>query len=169
VEHLLGSIPRKLHDVETHYAAYNHKLLATHQNPMHWEPYLSNRHTAVYTDHTLLQHILSRKKLSSRQWRHRDKLQQIDLSINYFPWAANLVADALSRIHHPVSTTPATISINTMELQIIGAEEWKQEVWVVLLEDGYFGPIDNLLPEKTDVIEDAENRVSEHSEQMHHQ
>jgi hypothetical protein len=37
-----------------------------------------------------------------------------------------LVADALSRIHHPVSTVlAATISINTMALQIIGVEEWK--------------------------------------------
>jgi hypothetical protein len=109
----------------------------------------------VYTDHASLQHILSQQKLSSRQWRHLDKLQQIDYSIKYFAGAANLVADALSRIHHPVSTTPAaTISINTMELQIIGTEEWKQEVCELLVEDAYFRPIVNVLPKEVEVSEE---------------
>jgi len=82
----------------------------------------------------LLQHILSRQKPSSRQWRHLDKLQQIDCSFKYSPGAANLVAHVLSRIHHPVSATPAaTISVNTMELQIIGTEESKLEVCELLL------------------------------------
>ena len=133
---------------------------------MHWEPYPSNRHTSVYTDHASLQDILSQQKPSSRQWRHLDKLQQIDCSIKYFPAAANLVADALSRIHHPVSTTPAaTISINTMELQIIGAEEWKQEVCELLVEDAYFGPIVNVLRKEAEVSEVVSQRLKE----KHHQ
>jgi hypothetical protein len=53
------------------------------------------------------------------------------------PGAANLVADALSRIHYPVSATPAAnISINTKELRIIGVEEWKMKVCELLVEDG---------------------------------
>jgi len=169
VERPLGFCSRKLHDVETRYAAYDHKLLVIHDNLMHCEPYLSNRHTSVYTDHASLQHILSQQKLSSRQWRHLDKLHQIDCLIEYFPGAANLVADALSRIHHPVSTTPAaTISINTMELQIIGTEEWKQEGCELLVEDAYFGPIVNILREEADVPEEAESRAYQHSKKKHH-
>jgi hypothetical protein len=165
VEYPLGLISRKLDDVETRYAAYDQELLAIHDNFMHWEPYLSNRHTSMYTDHSSLQHILSQQKLSSRQWRHLDKLQQIDCSIKYFPGAANLVAYALSRIHHSVSTTPAgTISINPMELQIIGAEERKQEVCELLVEDGYFGPIVNVLCEEAEVSEEA----SQHSKEKHY-
>jgi hypothetical protein len=122
----------------------------------------------VYTDHASLQHILSQQKLSSRQWRHLDKLQQIDYSIKYFAGAANLVADALSRIHHPVSTTPAaTISMNTMELQIIGTEEWKQEVCELLVEDAYFGPIVNVLREEANVSGEASQRSKEKHHRKH--
>jgi hypothetical protein len=69
---------------------------------------------------------------------------------------ANLVADTLSRIHHPVSTTPAaTISINTMAFQSIGVLEWKHEVCELLVEDAYLGPIVNVLRQEADVTEDG--------------
>jgi transposase InsO family protein len=169
VERPLGFFSRKLHDVETRYAAYDRELLAIHNNLTHWEPYLGNRHTSVYTDHASLQHILSQKKLSSRQWRHLDKLQQVDCSIKYFPGAANLVADALSRIHHPASATPvATISINTMDLQITGAEEWKQEVRELLVEDAYFGPIVDVLREEAEITDDADNQATRRLKEKHH-
>ena len=169
VERPLGFFSRKLHDVEPRYAAYDSELLAIHKNLMHWDPHLSIRHTSVYTDHASLQHILWQRKLCSCPWQHLDKLQQIDCSIKYFPGAANLVAEVLSRIHHPVSTTPAgTISINTTELRIIGTEEGKQEVCELLVEDAYFGPIVNILDEGADVTEQAENRASQRSKEKHH-
>jgi hypothetical protein len=53
-----------------------------------------------------------------------DKLQQIDCWIKDFTGTANLLVDALSRIHHPASATPvATSRMNTMDLRIIVAEE----------------------------------------------
>ena len=61
VERPLGFCSRKLHDVETRYAAYDRELLVIHDNVMHWEPYLNNRHTSVYTDHALLKDILSQQ------------------------------------------------------------------------------------------------------------
>jgi hypothetical protein len=42
VESPLWFFSRKLHDVKMRYAAYDRKLLAIHDNLMHWEPYLSN-------------------------------------------------------------------------------------------------------------------------------
>jgi len=137
---------------------------------MHWEPYLSNWHTSVYTDHASLQHILNQQKLASHQWRHRDKIQQIDCSIEYFPGAANLVVDALSRIHHPVSATPAvTITINTMELQIIGGEEWKPEVCELLVADAYCSPIVNVLHEGAEVTKESGYWASQQSKEKHRQ
>jgi hypothetical protein len=42
VERPLGFFSRKLHDVETRYAASDRELLAIHHNLIHWEPYLSS-------------------------------------------------------------------------------------------------------------------------------
>jgi len=42
--------------------------------------------------------ILAQNKLTSRQWRHLDRLQQHDYEVKYFPGLANVVADALSQI-----------------------------------------------------------------------
>jgi len=72
-----------------------------------------------------------------------------------------VVVDALSRIHHPVSATPAaTIIINTVQLQIISAEEWKQVVCELLVEDAYFDPIVNFLQEEAAVTNDIRNNSS---------
>ena len=81
----------------------------------------------------------------------------------------DLVADALSGIHHLVSATPAAnISINTMELQIIGAEEWKQEVGELVVEDAYFSAIFNVLCRLAKVPELAANPASQCSKLKHH-
>jgi hypothetical protein len=66
----------------------------------------------------------------------------------------------LSRIHHPVSATPAaTISINTKELQIIGAEELKQEVCKLLVENANLSPIVNIFHDEAKVTKEAGNRT----------
>jgi len=99
VERPLGYFSRKLHAVETRYPAYNQELLAISVNLEYCACYVHGRqHTTIYTDHAALQHILRQNKLSSRQWRYLDKLQQHNYDIRFFPGASNTVADALSRV-----------------------------------------------------------------------
>ena len=113
MERPLGYFSRKLHAVETRYPAYDRELLAISANLEHWACYVHGRkRTTIYTDHAALQHILEQNKLTSRQWRHLDKLQQHDYEVKYFPGAANVVADALSRIAYTKQAEPrATLGV----------------------------------------------------------
>ena len=126
VERPLGFFSRKLHSVQTRYPAYDRELLAISANLEHWACYVhGRRHTTIYTDHAALQHILGQNKLSSRQWRHLNKLQQHDYDIKYFPGASNTVADALSRIAYTQPSTPETTRslLNVIELRISASND----------------------------------------------
>jgi hypothetical protein len=143
VERPLGYFSRKLHAVESRYPAYDRELLAISANLEHWACYVHGRkRTTIYTDHAALQHILGQNKLTSRQWRHLDKLQQHDYEVKYYPGAANVVADALSRIAYTRSeSTSTTDLLNVVELRISASAEWLDDVRKGYVQDVLFGPV----------------------------
>lgn len=170
VERPLGFFSRKLHDVETRYPTYDRELLAIHEALRHWECYVQGyRQTTIYTDHSSLQHILKQRKLTSRQWRHLEVLQQYDYDIKYFPGASNIVADALSRREHPnpmdsfgenhnmslaprppASTSPIPLEqITDIELRVESAQAWLKELRTAIEEDNYFGKIVAILTDRS--------------------
>jgi transposase InsO family protein len=142
VERPLGYFSRKLHAVESRYPAYDRELLAISANLDHWACYVhGRRRTTIYTDHAALQHILQQNKLTSRQWRHLDKLQQHDYEVKYYPGVANVVADALSRIAYTQPSTKDESLLNTVELRISASEEWLQDVRKEYRQDVVFADI----------------------------
>ena len=51
----------------------------------------------MQTDHSALQHILNQPKLTGRQMRLLETLQEYDFDVEYYPGARNYIQDALSR------------------------------------------------------------------------
>jgi len=149
VERPLGYFSRKLHAVESRYPAYDRELLAISANLEHWACYVhGQKRTTIYTDHASLQHILAQNKLTSRLWRHLDRLQQHDYEVKYFPGAANVVADALSRIAYTqggksqVEQPKADPQhLNIVEMRVSASTEWLNDVQNSYAEDAIFGPV----------------------------
>jgi hypothetical protein len=55
------------------------------------------KHCDVFTDHKSLKYIFTQKELNMRQRRWLELIKDYDMSLQYHPGKANVIADALSR------------------------------------------------------------------------
>jgi hypothetical protein len=87
-----------------------------------------------------------------------DKLQQIDCLLKYYPEAARLATDTLSRIHNQILATPvATFSLGTMELLLLVAEESQHQAYELLIDDTQFSSIVNVICLKAKATDKVSN------------
>ena len=70
-----------------------------------WRYYLDGSHFIVYTDHDTLRHFPTQPKLTRRQARWMELLQEYDFDFKYKRGADNIVSDAflgdLTIANHP--------------------------------------------------------------------
>ncbi|GMI80596.1 hypothetical protein HRI_001728900 [Hibiscus trionum] len=88
---------RQLKVHERNYPTHDIELVAVVFAFKIWRHYLYGEKCIVYTDHKSLKYLMSQKELNLRKRRWVESLKDYDLTIEYHPGKANVVADALSR------------------------------------------------------------------------
>ncbi|KAL4339993.1 hypothetical protein GQ457_08G031450 [Hibiscus cannabinus] len=88
---------RQLKVHEKNYPTHDIELAAVVFALKIWRHYLYCEKCIVYTDHKSLKYLMTQKELNLRQRRWLELLKDYDLSIEYHPGKANVVADALSK------------------------------------------------------------------------
>lgn len=118
---------RKLKPAERNYPTHEQELLAVVHALRTWRYYLDGSYFIVYTDHATLRHFPTQPKLTRRQARWMELLQEYDFDFKYKPGADNIVPDALSRRpdHRPDDpiTTPTIaltdmVAIHSIDIQL---------------------------------------------------
>ena len=72
-----------------------------------WRHYLLGQETRVFTDNSAVKWLKTHEKLSPRQVRWLDKIEEYNLVISHIPGVQNTAADALSRLDiAPVMIAP---------------------------------------------------------------
>jgi hypothetical protein len=88
---------RQLKPHEVNYPTHDLELAAVVFALKQWRQFLYGAKCELYTDHKSLKYFFTQKELNMRQKRWLELIKDYDLTINYTPGKANVVADALSR------------------------------------------------------------------------
>jgi hypothetical protein len=73
------------------------------------------KHCDVFTDHKSLKYIFTQKELNMRQRGWLELIKDYDLSLQYHPGKANVVADALSRKTYVNGLTAGELPLDLCE------------------------------------------------------
>jgi ribonuclease HI len=87
---------RQLRKHEENYPTHDFELVAVVHALKIWRHYLIGHRCEIYSDHKSLKYIFTRTDLNQRQRGWLELIKEYDITINYHPGKANVVADTLS-------------------------------------------------------------------------
>ncbi|WMV49749.1 hypothetical protein MTR67_043134 [Solanum verrucosum] len=96
-KNVIAYASRQLKVHERNYPTYHLELAVVVFALKIWQHYLYGVKCEVFTDHRSLYHVFTKKDLNLRQRRWMESLKDYDVTIQYHPGKANVVADTLSR------------------------------------------------------------------------
>ena len=95
--HVVAYASRQLKPHEHNYPTHDLELAAVVYALKQWRPYLFGNRCEIFSDPKSLKYLFTQPDLNLRQWRWLELIKDYDVSLNYQPVKANVVADALSR------------------------------------------------------------------------
>jgi hypothetical protein len=128
-----------MNDHERNYPVHEQELLSIIDALREWRHYLLGNRFTVITDHRSLQYLSTQDKLSARQTRWSEFLQQFDIQIQHRPGRDNTIADGLSRRpDHQLSTmVQSSPNISHELIDSIKAQYMTDPVTKHILEKGH--------------------------------
>ncbi|WMV33265.1 hypothetical protein MTR67_026650 [Solanum verrucosum] len=96
-KNVIGYASWRLKVQERNYPKHDLELAAVVFALKIWRHYLYGVKCEVFSDHCSLQHVFTQKDMSLRHRKWMKLLKDYDMTIQYHPCKANVVADALSR------------------------------------------------------------------------
>lgn len=126
--HPVAFLSHRLSKEETNWDTGDQELLAFIIALDKWSVYLRGRRFIFYTDHEPIRYLQSKARLSGRQARWLDVIQEHNFEVRHVPGSKNVVPDALSRRADHVP------HLKMMSLQDPGIPEkiksaYEEDVW----------------------------------------
>jgi hypothetical protein len=123
---------RQLKKHERNYPTHDLELAAVVFALKSWRHYFYGETCDIYTDHKSLKYIFTQRELNMRQHRWLELIKEYDLTIQYHPGKANVVADALSRTGVPRTEMPLIADLDRMGITFCYASVAHEETKMLI-------------------------------------
>ena len=114
----------KLKDYELNYPTHDLELAVVVHALARWRCFLLGHRFELHSDHRSLQYIFTQPNLNARQRRWMEFLCEYDFEVKYIQGKENVVADALSRRRHVVSSMTLSVDLRSQILQALPTDSW---------------------------------------------